>query len=823
MKNVLAKQNSINPSNDFVVAKVTAESADKTVVELKKQTEAIQDLDKSLNGNVRQLSAQLKKQNEAIQKQFRQMSGEQVKGITDKVMGRREFRTVKPRVEDLKEGIKDFFSMRGFLDKTGIVKRKSGGLVSEYLDRAEERKKYVNQRMKVDPTAKLHGEEKAREIFSRQFNEQQDVELEMRKNERALKELKDSGFTEEQIKRSAEFKKAQELATKMAKADTRVRPEGFDVKKGMIRDDGVEAEETTKTKGGQVIPFKKKEVDNSLGSEEAMIEQNKLVEEQSDILRKIEENTRGGLGGGGGDGKQKGGDGGGSLLDGLLGMGKAGLSMAGTAAKGAGKLAASAGKGLLGFGKTVGMGLLQRAGPLAAITAAGAGVYAGYSKYQEAKGKETEALQDIDARVKSGDLNRKQADAMRASIGEQATMDKAGAVGSGAGQAIGGVAGALKGAALGAAVGSAVPIVGTVVGGAIGATVGAIGGSYLGNKIGEFGGKTAVRATNAAKGLYAGAKDAGNRLMGWGQELGGKVKAWGQEKVDIAKDVYNRGNTGTARGENFNQEVRNRAMLVGAVGEDGSILDKKKYDAVRKQVADEMRATGDRTSGTQKIGSKTTLTEDTVNESDGISVTTRTMNEGITAEKSVLGSTLLGKFFAAKGTETGSFMGQRSEEGLTIGPDGKETTKAKYSTLMGERKSGGFFGKDTHTITDPETGEAVEVTGFEYRKIRKLVEKNDIAGANKAFAAIKEAKKGDYDQGGVYTTAMGDTVGATAVSVQKASAENESLKLSPPKSASTTVNAPTVNNVNNTTKTEVKAPIRNQESAQSKYLAARYF
>jgi hypothetical protein len=812
MKNVLAKQNSINPSNDFVVAKVTAESADKTIDELKVQTEAIQNLDKSLNSNVVRLSAQLKKQNEVIQKQFKQMSGEQSRGITDKVMGRREFRTVKPRVEDLKEGIKDFFSMRGFLDKTGIVKRKSGGLVSEYLDRAEERKKYVNQRMKVDPTAKLHGEDKAREIFSRQFNEQQDVELEMRKNERALKELKDSGFTEEQIKRSAEFKKAQELATKMAKADTRVRPEGFDVKKGMIRDDGVEAEETTKTKGGQVIPFKKKEVDNSLGSEEAMIEQNKLVEEQTDILRKIEENTRGGLGGGGGDGKQKGGDGGGSLLDGLLGMGKAGLSMAGTAAKGAGKLAASAGKGLLGFGKTVGMGLLQRAGPLAAVTAAGAGVYAGYSKYQEAKGKETEALQDVDARVKSGDLNRKQADAMKASIGQQATMDKAGAIGSGAGQAVGGVAGALKGAALGAAVGSAVPVVGTVIGGAIGATVGAIGGSYLGNKIGEFGGKTAVRATNAAKGLYASAKDAGNRLMGWGQE-----------KVDIVKDVYNRGNSGTARGEGFNQEVRNRALTAGAIGEDGTILDKKKYDAVRKQVADEMRATGDRVSGTQKIGSKTTLNEDTVNESDGISVTTRSMNEGITAEKSVLGSTMLGKFFAAKGTETGSFMGQRSEEALTIAPNGKETTKSKFSTLMGERKSGGFFGKDTHTITDPETGEAVEVTGFEYRKIRKLVEKNDIAGANKAFAAIKEAKKGDYDQGGVYTTAMGDTVGATAVSVQKASAENESLKLSPPKSASTTVNAPTVNNVNNTTKTEVKAPIRNQESAQSKYLAARYF
>lgn len=818
MKNVLAKQNTnaANPSNDFVVAKVTADSADKTVDQLKEVDNSIKQLDKSLNNNVIKLSNQIKKQSEAIQKHYKQLSEPEVKGITDNVMGRREYRTVRPRVDDLKTNIKDFFTMRGFLDKTGIVKRKSGGLVSEYLDRAEDRRKYVENRMKVDPTAKLHGNEKAREIFAKQFNEQQNVELEMRKNEKALKELKDAGFTEAQIKRSAEFKKSQELAVKMAKVDTRVRPEGFDPKTGMIKDGTAGETGGTQPKGDNVIPFKKKEADTSLGSEETMLEQNRMMAEQTGLLQKIEENTRGGKPGPGGSGG--GGDGGGSLLDGLLGMGKSGLRMAGGALKGAGKIAAGAGKSILGAAGKVGMGLLQRAGPLAAVAAAGAGVYAGYSKYQDAKQEETKALNDIDEKVKSGEIDRKQADVLRAQVGEQAIVDKSGAVGSGAGQAAGGVAGALKGAALGAAIGSAVPVVGTVVGGAIGATVGAIGGSYLGGKIGEYGGKAVGKMANSAKGLYAGAKDAGNKLMGWGAGKINAVKDWGAGKIEQVKDVYNRGNTGTVEGEEMFQTVQNRAMLAGAVGEDGEIIDKKKYDKIRKETFEELKAKGALTSGTMKVGTKNEVSSLEKTGSDGKFYAERNMNEAVTTEKSVLGSTFLGKFFAAKGTETGSFLGNQEK---SIDKDGKQTTQ--FSQFMGNRKSGGFFGKDTFTITDPETGMPMDVSKKDYTNIQKLVEKNDLDAANRYIARMKLEKSQPAPETEMVTTAMGDVVGGFTRTVDQSSAENEALKRAAPSTGNTTVNAPTVNNVNNTTKTEVKAPIRNQESMQRDYISRRVF
>lgn len=824
MKNVLAKQNTntaAKPQTDFVVAKVTADSAEQTVGQLKAVNTSIQNLDKSLNSNVIKLSNQIKKQSEAIQKQYRAMSEPEAQGVTDKVMGRREYRTVKPRVEDLKTNIKDFFTIRGFLDKTGIVKRKSGGLISEYLDRAEDRRKYVENRMKVDPTAKLHGDKKAREIFARQFNEQQNVEIEMRKNEKALKELKDSGFTEAQIKRSAEFKKSQELATQMAKADTRVRPEGFDPKTGLIKDAYSASGESEKTgKSADVIPFKKKESDSSLGSEETMLEQNRMMAEQTGLLQKIEENTRGGTPGPGGKGGG-GGDGGGSLLDGLLGMGKSGLRMAGGLLKGAGKIATTAGKSVLGAAGKVGMGLLQRAGPLAAVAAAGAGIYAGYSKYQDAKQEESKALNDIDAKVKSGEIDRKQADVLRAQVGEQALVDKSGAVGSGAGQAAGGVAGALKGAALGAAVGSAVPIVGTVIGGAIGATVGAIGGSYLGGKIGEYGGKAVGHMTNTAKGLYAGAKDAGNRLMGWGKDKIKSVKDWGAGKIEQVKDTYNRGNTGTAEGEAMFQTVQNRAMLEGAVGEDGEIIDQKKYEKIRKETFKELRDKGALTSGDVMVQSKEKLSNLERVDKDGKFVAERNFDTSITSEKSVLGSTFLGKLFSAKGTETGSLLGQQEK---SIEKDGKSSTE--FTQIYGSRKSGGFFGRDTYTIVDPETGKPMDVSRADYNKIQKFLEKEDISSAK---AYIEEIKAGTQNDAGKILspeevlTPVSEGASNLATVLDKKSAENEAAKRGVEKGSATTVNAPTVNNINNTTKTEVKAPIRNQESMQREYVARRVY
>jgi len=239
--------------------------SDQQLAQLKKIDASIKDLNKSsndknkngVNSNVIKLFTEIKKTTEQVkqlaqagspaskeqakvqaqvQAQVRSpLSKEQATDITGKAMGRRQYRSIGDRVGEFKDKAKDFFTMRGFLDKTGIVKRGTGGVFSDMLDKREERQKYVASRLKMDPTARLHGVEKSSKIFSRQFDDQQNIQRNIRKNESTLSTYKEQGFTDEQIKRTEESKKRETLATDLAKVDTRVRPQGFDPKTGLVK------------------------------------------------------------------------------------------------------------------------------------------------------------------------------------------------------------------------------------------------------------------------------------------------------------------------------------------------------------------------------------------------------------------------------------------------------------------------------------------------------------------------------------------------------------------------------------------------------------
>lgn len=454
-----------------------------------------------LNSNVIKLFKEIKKVAVAVEKQ--PMSTDQAGKITADATGRRTFRTIGQRVGDFKENtkanVKDFFTMRGFLDKTGIIPRNSGGIFSEHLDRGEAKQKYIDSRLKMDPTANLHGKEKASEIFGKQFDKQQDIQSQMGKNEKKLKEYRDQGFTEKQISRTDEHKRQQELAAEMAKVDTRLRPEGFDPKTGKIKTAAPEtaSEQQVKAKSagkGKVIPFAAEASGGAaLGNEEAMLEQNRMVAEQSELLRKIEENTRGVKQGSVSSAQQP-------AAEAAEGMGLMDM----LPSKGVGRMIKGAGRGLLNGAKALGRFGLAKAGPLAAVAAVGAGAYEGYQGWNAASDKQDAAKEDIKAKVASGEITQGEAAKLEKQVDETATVEKGGAAGKGVGMAAGGAAGALKGAAVGAAIGSAVPIVGTVIGGAIGATVGAIGGSYLGGKGGEWLGKKAGEVKNWASNLFGG-------------------------------------------------------------------------------------------------------------------------------------------------------------------------------------------------------------------------------------------------------------------------------------------------------------------------------
>ena len=193
--------------------------------------------------------AEIKKSNGFLKKQ------NDAKGVLDKTGDRREFKTIGQRIGGIKDNIKDFFTADGFLHKTGIVKRGSGGIFSEALGARRDRKDYAKARIEAgDPTQNLYGKEGAAEIFERQRGEQQQLVRDTNKNDAKLQKYKDFNIAENQIAKSPEMKAKTGLAERWQKSDpsTRIKTDENDIS-------------------------------------ESEIEQAKISEEQTDVLNKIEE------------------------------------------------------------------------------------------------------------------------------------------------------------------------------------------------------------------------------------------------------------------------------------------------------------------------------------------------------------------------------------------------------------------------------------------------------------------------------------------------------------------------------------------------------
>lgn len=248
-----------------------------------------------LNSNMNRLIKKLEK----ITDDARKISGQEAKNISETSLGRRTYNTGQSRMANLKDSASDFFTVRGFLDKTGVVKRGSGGVLSEYLDKAEGKQKYINSRAKIDG-----GDKTSRKAYAKQFDAQQDIQFDISRNEKILKQYQDQGFTEEQIARTPEAKRRTELATNLAKVDPRVRPKGFDRKSGLVKEDPSVKPNGGDRKGGLVEEVQSSALQTGMseaikpndavsqGSDETLLEQNRMVAQQTDLLIQIEENTR---------------------------------------------------------------------------------------------------------------------------------------------------------------------------------------------------------------------------------------------------------------------------------------------------------------------------------------------------------------------------------------------------------------------------------------------------------------------------------------------------------------------------------------------------
>lgn len=734
------------------------EESNKTLETLKSLDKGIKKLNDSsgnnLNGNVIKLFKEIQK----VSSPKRNLNSEEVKSITGASMERRQFNTLRPRVDSFKDNVKDFFTMRGFLDKTGIATRGSGGIISEYLDRGEAKKKYIDQRMKTKGTT--FG---SRETFARQFDEQQKVQYEIRRNEAEIQKLRESGATDIGLKRSGLLDKRAALAASLAKVDPSVRPEGFDPKTGKVKIGPQDAtEQQARASAGKVTPTG---MGSELSGEETMLEQNRMVAEQSELLKKIEENTRGLKGNlqGSGTTQQP------AQEEGGLGL----MDMLGNGAGRLGKIAKTAGRGLLSGAKAAGSFMLRRAGPLAAAAAVGMGAYEGYKGWTAAGDKQDAAKEDIKAKLESGEITQGEANQLTKQVDEQATVEKGAAAGKGTGMAIGGAAGALKGAAAGAAIGSVVPVVGTVVGGAIGATVGAIGGSWLGGKGGEWLGKKA-----------------------------GQAKNWAGNLIDSAKNVFNTGTSGKEAAQNMDAEVAKRMQAEGV--EFGSA----RANQIRKEVRAEILQKDPNAfvQADQKVSSNTSLTQ--TNDSSRF-------REGASTNKSVLGSTTLGALFTKKGLETGSFVGS----GENVNGD-----NASYSQISGRRVAGGLFGSDSYKITGSD-GQELDVSKHQYNRIQELATAGKTEEADKLISAIQETSRAQRaEKAGTKPSLSPAAVAMTGETVSRASSETDQARLDATKGGggNTVVSAPTINNNTQNQTNSVKLSPRNNDSTVNKYMQSRW-
>jgi len=279
------------------------------------------------------LNMSLKNLTSTIKEQIKSQGGVQG-AVGDKAEKVKSYKgaggAVKERVDDFKK----LFTLRGFLDKTGIVKKGSTGFISGIADAAlekrEARQEYVKDRLNVDKNYVKGiggGEAKASKTFASQFEKGNDALIKVQENSKAMAGLSERGFSGSQVARSTEAGNQAGLEANLAKADSRFREGVARTPSGQPQ---VQKAPSGKTSDNVIPLFKKADKEESSGVSDAMstseeeMENARLMALQTDTLIQIEENTRLGRKVTGGDDDKKKESGG--LLGNLLGGPKKFLS-----------------------------------------------------------------------------------------------------------------------------------------------------------------------------------------------------------------------------------------------------------------------------------------------------------------------------------------------------------------------------------------------------------------------------------------------------------------------------------------------------------------
>lgn len=264
-------------------------------------------------------------------KEQARIRAEEAEALATMADGMKTFKTIGERIGDLKKGFTEKFSMSGIMKSLNV-----GGVLNKSIARED----FIKQQKAIDPT-------KSRAELAESFKGAQRSSKDIKKNEAELTEFKKTtGLSDADIGKTA---KGKELLAKRESLTSEYSK--FDLRSQFVKQDQPEKAPLTSIQAEEQTPTA---AFASAGEQqEAANEQLKIQTEQSDLLLKIEENTRPG---GTPTTKAESGEGSGGLLGGIgLGMKALGSGIQG--------LMSGAGKGIAAFLRGLAIGLASLANP----------------------------------------------------------------------------------------------------------------------------------------------------------------------------------------------------------------------------------------------------------------------------------------------------------------------------------------------------------------------------------------------------------------------------------------------------------------------------
>lgn len=223
----------------------------------------------------------LKEMNKTLSKSEKLLAKQVSNAVLDKAAKFKRVSTIGDIAKEKVDSLKDMFTLRGFLDKSGIAKRGGTGALSRLADARETQKEFVEQQLLVTKGTFQKGskEEKVRRnSATKQFKESQKLLKAQDANESKIQRMKDSGWSDDQIAKTGLIERRDAISTSLQKVDKRAAGAAKEITASSSKD-----EQFSRSKAATPV--------STSSSSENEVEAQRLRERQVNLLEKIEENT----------------------------------------------------------------------------------------------------------------------------------------------------------------------------------------------------------------------------------------------------------------------------------------------------------------------------------------------------------------------------------------------------------------------------------------------------------------------------------------------------------------------------------------------------